>query len=240
MRPPILGLTLPAWLILTSLTLLLVSLTLWPSLDLTVSGLFYQPETGFAADRHWFFLGVHAIAFWGARLLGMTLLAGLVLCLLWRRPIFGIKRKALLFLLLALIIGPGLVANEIFKDEWGRPRPRTVTEFGGPLPFTPPLVLSNHCARNCSFVSGDASFGFYLPSLALVAAAAWRRRLFWGGIAAGSLFGFTRIAMGAHFFSDVIYAGLFMLLTSSVLYTLLYGRSAARQVWQDLGFRRNN
>ena len=240
MRSPILGLTRSGWLILIALTLLLVSLTLWPRIDLAISGLFYVPTTGFPANEHWFFNLLHDLAFKGARLLGVGLIIGVLIAWLTRRKLCGLDAKAMLFVLLALLLGPGLVANEIFKDEWGRARPRTVVEFGGTQQFTPPLVIASECERNCSFVSGDASFGFFLPSLAFVAAVGWRRRCFWGGMAAGAIFGGARIAMGAHFFSDVIYAGVFMLLTSSLLFIAMYGRTAAREFWQSLGFRQSN
>lgn len=223
-----------------ALTLLLVSLTVWPTIDVTISSWFYDSAAGFAANEHWFFQTLHDLAFKGARALGAAFIGGALLCFGMRRKLFGLDAKAMLFLLLALLLGPGLVANEIFKDEWGRARPRTINEFGGTAQFTPPLVIANQCERNCSFVSGDGAFGFFLPSLAFVAAAGWRRRVFWSGMAAGAIFGGARIAMGAHFFSDVVYAGVFMLLTSSLLYLAMYGRAAACEFWQSLGFRQNS
>ena len=71
-----------------------------------------------------------------------------------------------LFLLLTLIIGPGLITNTLLKDNWGRARPHQITEFGGRAQFTPAFVITNQCVRNCSFTSGDSSFGFWFHTLA--------------------------------------------------------------------------
>ena len=78
-------------------------------------------------------------------------------------------------------------------------------EFGGDKRFTPPLVVSDQCARNCSFVAGDPAFGFYFTAWALaLPAQAW---LWPFAFALGLLLGLARIGMGAHFLSDVIYSG---------------------------------
>ena len=238
MRVPTSGLSLVT---LLAVTPLLVTLTLWPQIDLGISRLFYTEPAGFPANQHWFFNLLHDLASRGSWLLALLLVVGILLAFFLKRRLAGYDGKALLFLLLALLIGPGLIANEILKDEWGRARPRQIVEFGGSASFTPPLVLADQCENNCSFVSGDGSFGFYLPAFGLVAATTvWRRRLFWGGMAAGCVFGFARIAMGAHFFSDVVYAAVFMVLTISLMFRLMYGKTAARQLAEELGFRRSN
>ncbi|PWB64999.1 MAG: PAP2 family protein, partial [Deltaproteobacteria bacterium] len=40
-----------------------------------------------------------------------------------------------IFLLLCVIIGPGLIINGILKDHWGRPRPRQIVEFAGRMEY---------------------------------------------------------------------------------------------------------
>ena len=47
----------------------------------------------------------------------------------WRSP--GVPGRAAVFLVLSLLLGPGLLVNVILKDNWGRPRPGSVVEFGG-------------------------------------------------------------------------------------------------------------
>ena len=41
------------------------------------------------------------------------------------------NRKLYLFLVLAMIIGPGIIVNSALKENWGRKRPRDVEQFGG-------------------------------------------------------------------------------------------------------------
>ena len=51
-----------------------------------------------------------------------------------------INRRVFAFVALLMVFGPGLLVNAIFKEYWGRPRPREIVEFGGQRAFVPPLV----------------------------------------------------------------------------------------------------
>ena len=135
-------------------------------------------------------------------------------------------RRSAAYLLAVLIIGPGVVVNLVFKDHWGRARPAHTQEFGGERTFSPPLVISDQCRRNCSFVSGDASVGFSLAALALVFAGS-RRRWMTIGLAAGIAIGIARIALGRHYPSDVIFSGVFVLLTAAVLHRLMFDEKSS-------------
>jgi lipid A 4'-phosphatase len=128
--------------------------------------------------------------------------------------------RKLIFVMLCLIIGPGLVANLTFKSNWGRARPLHLEQFGGTKSFTPPLAIANQCqGANCSFVSGEASNIFSLFfALGMVATGSNRRWLFWGGVGGGFAAGFVRMAQGGHFLSDVIFAGVFMWLTTLIVW----------------------
>ncbi len=112
--------------------------------------------------------------------------------------------------LATLILGPGLLVNLVLKDQWGRPRPGQVQEFGGLLDFRPAFEVSYECWRNCSFVAGHAAFVFAFYAIVLALPGPTARRL---GIlivtAAGAVFGLGRMAQGAHFLSDVVFAGVF-------------------------------
>ncbi len=135
---------------------------------------------------------------------------------------------AWLYIALSAAIGPGLVANLLLKDHWGRARPSQTVEFGGAKQFTPALVRSDQCARNCSFVSGEASNIFAIGfAIALLTERARRRWLFAATIAAGTLAGLVRIGAGAHFLSDVFFAGIFMALVARGLYWLMFERFEA-------------
>ncbi|MFN7094324.1 MAG: phosphatase PAP2 family protein, partial [Burkholderiales bacterium] len=104
----------------------------------------------------------------------------------------------------------------VFKDHWGRARPIQVTEFGGSKRFTPMGVITNQCERNCSFVSGHASVGFYLMAFAWVTKQN-RKIWFFLGWFVGMVIGGLRIWQGGHFLSDVIVAGMLIHMTCSLL-----------------------
>jgi lipid A 4'-phosphatase len=124
-----------------------------------------------------------------------------------------------IFLLLCVIVGPGLIINGILKDHWGRPRPRQIIEFGGRLEYVPPLLPSRTHGK--SFPCGHCSVGY------LYAAGwwTWRRRhpmraavSLAAGTTLGTLLGFGRMAAGGHFLSDVIWSGLIAYGVAHVLY----------------------
>ncbi len=224
-------------LILSIILLVLASFVIWPEMDLTVAGWFYAPATGFYWRDAVALNLLQDVAYYGARVLAIALAVVTVITFVRGKNIAGLNSRAWLFLFLGLFIGPGLVANVIFKEHWGRARPREVVEFGGSAPFSPPLVIRHNCDSNCSFVSGDAAFGFYFPSIAYVVVPKRSRRVFWSGMALGSLFGAARILMGAHFLSDVLFAAFFMLLTTALLHAAMFGRAKTAECWRRWGFR---
>jgi len=212
----------------------LVALVLCPSLDLVASGLFY--DNGFFLAQHPVFVFLHGLAVYGSWALGGVLVLITATAYIRRKDISPLPRKGWLFLLLALLIGPVLIANVGFKDHWGRARPREVTAFGGTATFSPALVPQAVATKNGSFISGDGAFGFYLPCFAYLVPLSRRnlsRRVFWGGMAAGGVFSFARLAMGAHFLSDILFAALLMLACSTALHTMLYGKQTTRAYWRE-------
>lgn len=195
-----------------------------PDLDLIVGRMFYAGEGRFVAGAYWWVAWLRnafIVFFWGCVALA---LAGLFLTrrggagtwLGWSFPHW-------LFLAICLGAGPGLVANLILKDQWGRARPKAVAEFGGAKAFTPPIIPARQCPRNCSFVSGEAS-SMYVP---FYAAAVLMPQSAVGLVAAGTVLGLAagavRMSQGAHFLSDVIFAGVFMALTVLVTRRLMFG-----------------
>jgi lipid A 4'-phosphatase len=171
-----------------------------PTLDLTVSGLFYRPEAGFIfKDLAWVNISYRLFAW-----IQFPVLAALVvgLGLGFFNAVWARRRMALIFLLCALLLGPGLVVNEALKNHMGRARPEQITEFGGTQRYTPPWQPSDQCASNCSMSSGHAAMGFFPMALAWVCR---RQRRFWtaAGLTTGSLVGLGRMMQGGHFLSDV-------------------------------------
>ena len=194
----------------------------FPRIDPAVVAWFHVEGEGFPLSRVPGFAQMSFALRW-IWLTGVVALLGMVAwSMAARAPRWLPPRRSAAYLLAVLIIGPGVVVNLVFKDHWGRARPAHTQEFGGERTFSPPLIVSDQCARNCSFVSGDASVGFSLAALALVIAGR-RRRWMTIGLAAGIAIGIARIALGRHYPSDVIFSGVFVLLTAAVLHRLVFG-----------------
>ena len=214
------------WLAL--LLALLLIYVVWPGLDLPVSAWFYRPDSGFWIDDLPWVQAVHHTVPWVGRLLLVGSLAGWLLGSYGHRPGLRRLRRPAAALFLGLVLGLGLLAHGVLKENWGRARPVQVSQFGGEASFTPPWQPTSECRRNCSFVSGHAGTGFALIALGALATA--RRRRFWlvTGWSAGLLLGALRIAQGGHFLSDVLFGGL-----------LLWGTSLAiRACWTRWRLRR--
>lgn len=149
------------------------------------------------------------IAYEGGSILTAVWGLSVILCYLLGFWIESFKRIrsfcVLSFLLLAL--GPGLLVNAVFKDNWGRPRPRDTITFGGENTFQAPFVVSRQGGK--SFPCGHCSVGFALCIVAYWARREQKKRwLFTGGWVAalllGAYLGAARVAVGAHYLSDVL------------------------------------
>jgi lipid A 4'-phosphatase len=192
-----------------------------PEIDLTLARVFYTADAGFMGER----LGwVH-----GVRQAFIVLYFGTVtLCLaglaqIWRGRAVWLRlgKAQWLFLAACLAGGPGLVANLVLKDHWGRARPKQLVEFGGTKTFTPPLLIARQCKRNCSFVSGEAASTYVTLYAAAALVPQWSGALVIAGTIGGLATGLIRMSQGAHFLSDVVFAGIFMALTVLALRQLM-------------------
>ncbi|WP_045837276.1 phosphatase PAP2 family protein [Hyphomicrobium sp. 99] len=210
-------------LILGALSIGMVSaliFVVFPDLDLAVSQrllnsehhFFGRDSLAFGAGRLFF-----NILFYGACAIGLV---GCIVTLSTGRQWLTLSSNKWLFLAVCVVVGPLALTNLGFKDHWGRARPQTVVEFGGSKVFTPPLVKSQECPRNCSFFSGEASSIFVVSFAAAFLFPAAAGTWIISGLVLGSLCGFVRMAEGAHFLSDVIFAGVFMALTVAVIQML--------------------
>lgn len=203
----------------------------FPELDLAVAA---AVRNGcLAADRHQGWCSGWGVT--GARqvfLVFFALAAAVVVAITARTLIVrggvGLDQARCLFLVAALALGPGFVANTVFKDNWGRARPREIVEFGGLHTFTPPLMRAAECDTNCAFVSGEASSIYALFfALALLAGRQYKTGFLAVGIAAGTAAGLIRMSQGAHFLSDVLFAAVFMALTVSLVHMMMIG------IWRE-------
>ena len=198
-----------------------------PGIDLGVAGLFYHPESRFAftgVPLGMFLMDYRDVIYQTT----FVLVAAAMTVSYWRRlgrP--GVDVRATGFVGASFLLGPGLLTNAILKEYWDRARPRQIVEFGGDAQFGPPMVIQDQCATNCSFVSGEAAFAFAFLAFALLAR---RRRPMWIGVALGfgALIGLLRIVLGAHFFSDVLFAGLLNGILILILYRLIVVRGPSQ------------
>ena len=187
------------------------------NLDIRIQSRFYVPEsTGgawpFGSIWIWNYLyrfgtipgiiaGVGAILAFGASFTSPKLLR-------YRYPS--------LFLILVMIIGPGLIVNGIGKGLFGRPRPADLIMFGGMWDFLPPFVPGIP-GRGRSFLCGHCSPGFFFMAFFFILSG-WRKwALLAFGLALGLLMGTARMLQGSHFTSDVLLCGGIMLLLQAIL-----------------------
>ncbi|MBB4265012.1 phosphatase PAP2 family protein [Roseospira visakhapatnamensis] len=191
--------------VLLALVLVLVA---FPQIDLAVSGVFYDPEQDrFMREGPLLNLlrkGVPPILYGVVLFLVLQWLGGRVTGAGTPHALNG-RRVA--FVLTSLALGPGLIVNGVFKEWWGRARPSDILAFGGEARFTPPWMMTDQCASNCSFVAGHAALGFWTVALALLAPPAWRPWAVAGALGFGALMSGARVVVGGHFLSDVLFAG---------------------------------
>lgn len=155
----------------------------------------------------------------------MYIFAGIIVLLLLLKlfkPSLKISVKFLIYCLVVYALVPGVLVNSILKNNFHRPRPRQVQQFGGDLVFKRPFTTTGECTTNCSFVCGDAAamFGFWL----FLPFVGRRRKFIYGSLVTlvGGFYGYIRIGQGGHFFSDVIFAGLLSYLAIWLLYWFFY------------------
>jgi lipid A 4'-phosphatase len=146
-----------------------------------------------------------------------------------------IEGRAALFLIATLALGPGVLTNLILKDHWHRPRPIDVQQFGGDYHFKPWWDPRGDCPNNCSFIAGEPSGAFWTLAPAALAPPELRVVAYIAALVFGTGVGALRIAAGAHFFSDVAFAGVFMYLLIWLAHGLIYRWAATRigEGWID-------
>ena len=189
----------------------------FPALDLYIAGLLYGPNAVLhAGDWFWVvWLNRHVPTIGRSLFIGGLILAVLLTVFRHRLP-FAHRPvvKVSLFVSLGMMLGPGLAVLKI-KGLWERARPREVLEFGGTQQFTPAMQWAQQCTDNCSFVSGHVATGFFLATL-FVLGGRWRWVFLVSGIVLGLMVGFGRMAVGAHWLSDVLWAFPLTLIVSSL------------------------
>ncbi len=181
----------------------------WPDVDLAVARKFFE-------NAH--FVGqtpageLFRRIFYDAPyvLLGLLLLAGLARGLGWTRG--GPDRRAILFLVASLALGPGLLVNGVLKEISHRPRPYQTSEFGGAWAFRAYEKFDGDCRRNCSFVSGEVATSAWTLAPALLAPPPFRVPAVAAALIFTAATAALRMAFGGHYLSDAALAALFTFL----------------------------
>ena len=200
-----------------------VVFAVFPQLDVEIAARFYDPAT-------------HTFTAWSsdrveqardAATLLVTLLVAPAFLAVAGKLVFPQRRmlipgRAALFLIATLALGPGVLTNGILKGHSARMRPVDVVELGGKERFTPWWDPRGTCPENCSFVAGEASGGFWTLAPAALAPPQWRPLAYAAALVFGAAMGVLRMAAGAHFFTDVVFAGVLMYLLIWTLHGLIY------------------
>lgn len=193
----------PSLLAFSSALAMMVFFTVRPDIDLDVSRWFWTDAFRLGEDP--FLVSVRDLN----RALPAILLPA-VACLLLVIPFVPRLRRTLrphkLLLILTFYgLGPGATVH-VLKNLFGRARPRHIVEFGSNSFFTPVLSIDGSCFRNCSFPSGESASAIALLAFIILLPEKFRLS------AAAMLMPFivlcslNRVAMGAHFLSDILIA----------------------------------
>ena len=198
---------------------------IFPQLDLMVSA----PLHDIVRNGNVFGLRIYAplmqardIGLWIGTVLVVPAAVALAIKLLVPRWKMFVSARAVLFLVVTMALGPGLLVNVGLKDYWGRPRPIDVTQFGGTEHFVAWWDPRGDCPKNCSFVSGDVSGAIWTLAPAALVPPPWRALAYGAALALGIGMAAARMVAGGHFFTDVVFAGVFTFLIVWGVHGLIY------------------
>jgi membrane-associated PAP2 superfamily phosphatase len=206
-----------------------LTFALYPELDLKIAGLFYDPA------RHDFPLRLDPLlgvlreeSMWVVTLLVAPAAGALAVKVLLPFTRMLMSARAAVFLVTTLVLGPGLLVNVGMKDHWSRPRPINVAEFGGGERFVPWWDPRGMCRRNCSYVGGESAGAFWTLAPAALAPPHWRGVAYAAALTFGAAVGMLRMMFGGHFFSDVVFSGVFVFIVVWIIHGMLYRWRATR------------
>ena len=190
-------------------------------LDRSIVSRFYSDTDGWylAQRQPWIWLYKYGTI--PGILLAVTALVSWLVCL--SKAHLHHLQRYLLVIVLAAILGPGVIINGILKNYWSRPRPRQIQEFGGQWPYRD-MFQPGAPGQGQSFPCGHCSMGFLFCTLIV-----FRRNnamvAYLGGMAGLVLGGFlsaTRVLQGAHFPSDTLWSLAIVLLIMVLLYYIVF------------------
>ena len=223
---------------ITATMLIGLFLTIFNNIDLNFSELFYEVGQGFIYENNWLVRGAFTVVPALTKLLITFCIVNLILQSASDSNPGVLKRIATswsCYLVVSALIGPGLIVNYIFKENFGRARPSQISYFHGTKNFTQAFVMTDQCTSNCSFSSGHAAMAYYFSALAYTSALLKRNKpiknadkssndynyftiIYVTALLFGSAVGFSRILMGGHFLSDVVISGSLVLIINHLLF----------------------
>ncbi|WP_221230722.1 phosphatase PAP2 family protein [Brevundimonas variabilis] len=201
-----------------------------PSVDLAVSDTFYQAGAGFWLSENPF---LRALRKSSSVVMGAVLIAAVGAMIQASRG--EGHRAAVLarkggFLLLGFALGPGLLVNGVLKSLWGRPRPVHIQPFGDDVAYEPVWRISEACASNCSFVSGESSSAAWMVAALVLVPRRWRLAVGVPLTLYATLLSLNRIAFGGHFLSDVLLSWSLTALVMGLTWRLVVAAPAVARV----------
>ncbi|MBS0200069.1 MAG: phosphatase PAP2 family protein [Proteobacteria bacterium] len=167
-----------------------------------------------------------ALYTFGSALSWLIVLASIVAFAVPRWRKHPLVRKMALTTLATVALGTGLLVNGIGKDYTGRPRPRTLQEFGGQAQYRPPLDLGTPGVGK-SFPCGHCSVGFAVGAIGLTVIAVRPTlgvAIIIGSFLLGGAIGSARMAAGGHFLSDVLWSGILTWAAALTSHALISGQ----------------
>ncbi|WP_430256826.1 phosphatase PAP2 family protein [Neorhizobium sp. DAR64872/K0K18] len=209
----------------TALGLSSVLFLAMPEIDVKFSRLFYHgrsfPMAHFSSLQL-----LRALNDWIG---GIILLMSLVLLSVEKlRRRLRVSKSDALVPILTYGIGTWAVVNATLKETFGRARPRSIEEFGGTSVFTKVWEMSEACASNCSFTSGEAAGAAAMLSVMFILPKTTQAIRVVVGVSISILaaaISLNRVAFGAHFLSDIVLSAL-IVVSIMLLSKLLLDRVA--------------
>jgi len=201
------------------ITLLILTVPFWVfNMDIHIQHFFYNESQGWLYDNNPAVLILYNYGVLPALICGA--IASVVFGLGFAYSNLVKFRKQALLIMLVLLLAPGFIINVALKNYSGRPRPREITEFGGPWKFKYPLEFGVP-GKGYSFPCGHCSMGFLFYAFYLMYKGRDRFKsnaALGASLLYGAAMGAGRMMQGAHFASDVLWAGGITIITAEIVY----------------------
>jgi len=222
-------------LIIILLLILSLIFVAYPSLDLTISSIFYDSKIGFKNREYFLDHGDLLMLFLDYAPIFLLPFIFIIWIGGWIISIY-LKTKSMhyknyisvTYVILSILIGP-VILVQLSKNHFARARPDSIIEFGGEKNFTSAFAIGKQCRENCSFVSAHVGAScMFIPFTFLINNDRKRRLALSFIIILSTIVGIMRVKFGRHFLSDVVVAGFLVYIVSYIMAVLFDLRSVKR------------